>query len=704
MLVLKGIRAARQVCAQAGVGQVAPLREAPRTSPRPAAPGAARRRRDIDGLRAVAVLPVILFHAQIPGFSGGYLGVDVFFVISGFLITGILLRELAEGDLSFARFYARRARRILPALTVVLLATAAAGVAWLPPPQLADLSRGLIAAAASVSNILYWRELDYFGPAAEHLPLLHTWSLGVEEQFYLLFPLALAGLWRLRRARLASALWVAALASLAIAALVAGPHPRTAFFLLPFRGWELLAGALAAIQPLRRSGRRAAFGLALVAGAMAAAPLLPVVAAGFGACLGAALVLRHGAPGQAVARLLSHPVPVGIGLVSYSAYLWHQPVLVFARVRISDALPPAVALGLVALTLLLAWATWAWVERPFRRPGPAGPTLRRAGAATLGLVALGLFGLATDGLVQRRPEAERRILANVALTNPWHDRCWTDAPDPVAANPMLGCLLKGRGPGVAFLGDSHGDVLQAQIFAAAEAADWRFYSVTRSGCRPVPGLMRAAGPTAGSLACDAFYRRIYDYLIEDGFRVAVLTGRWPEGVAPAPFDNGEGGVDVRSHLLVPVGAGPLAPEERQAADIATYVGGVRRLLDAGMEVVLVYPIPEAGWNVPAELIRRRAASAVPANLSTPRAAYDARQQAVIAAFDAIDDPRLARVRPEDILCDTIEPGRCLLSLGDVPLYSDASHLNDAGVALVAPAIVRAISAARAAAGDVAMRP
>ena len=665
-------------------------------APRAAPAAALAHRRDIDGLRAVAVLPVILFHAGLPAFAGGYLGVDIFFVISGFLITGILLRELAEGRFSIARFYERRARRILPALTLVLLACIPAGLAWMSPPQLAELARGQIAAALSVSNVLYWRDLDYFGPAAEHLPLLHTWSLGVEEQFYILFPLALAALWR-RGLGIGRALALTGGLSLAAAVWAFAAHPQAAFFLLPFRAWELLVGAGVALAMTRAAeprAWRAALGLAILAAAMAAVPLglLSGVAPMVLACAGTALVLRHAGGGSAAGRLLSHPVPVGIGLISYSAYLWHQPILAFARLRFGDALPPSVMLGLGGLALLLAWPTWALVEQPFRRSVPGGPgrPLALAGATLAGLAAVGLVGVATGGLATARPAEVRAILATVTDTNPWRDRCKTGFDEANPVHPRPGCTVGGRGPKVVFWGDSHADALQGGVFPAMEAAGVPFYSVTRSACPPVPGLTRTGD--AASPGCDAFNRGVEDYVAKSGAEVAVIAARWSSGIGWAPFDNLEGGTDPRpGDVLTPLGEAPADDAAREAAVVARMAGAVRALLDRGLRVVLVYPIPEAGWNVPEELARRREAAGGPVTLSTPVEAYRRRHGAIIAAFDGLDSPRLWRVRPAGRLCPE---GRCLQSLGDQPLYFDESHLNNAGARLLAPAILEAVEAAR----------
>ncbi len=669
--------------------------------PTEAAPSGAARagyRREIDGLRAVAVVPVILFHAGFAAFAGGYLGVDIFFVISGYLITGILLRDLAAGRFSLARFYERRARRILPALTFVLIACLPFALAWMSPPELRDFAGSFAAAALSVSNFVFWQQLDYFGPAAESLPLLHTWSLGIEEQFYVLFPLALAALWRWERRHTLAILTVALAVSLALAAWAARAHPSAGFFLLPFRAWELLVGALAAMAVVPRpSGSLALAGLLAVLAAMAAVPpgWLTGVAPMVVACAGTALVLLFTAPGGLAWRLLASPLPVGIGLVSYSAYLWHQPILAFARIRFGELSGPTV-LALGAAAILLAWPTWAFVERPFRHP--AGGTPRRpltVAAATLaGLAALGGAGVLSGGLEVAKPVAVRAILASVTDFNPWRATCKTDLEGANPVHPVAGCLREGSGPRVAFYGDSHADALQGGLFPLVERAGLPFYSVTRSACPPIPGLTRT-GPGGGDLRCDDFVRGVERYVDEAGYAVVVLAARWTAGVASEAFDNGEGGVEAKpGDFLVPIGAHPADEAERAQLVIARYVATIEDLLAAGHRVVLVYPVPEAGWNVPEELARRREETGHPQTLSTPLAAYEVRQAAVTAAFDAIDDPHLFRVRPADLLCGEILPGRCVNSIGDQPLYFDDDHLNNTGALLVGERIMTAIAAAR----------
>ncbi|WP_299131211.1 acyltransferase family protein [uncultured Amaricoccus sp.] len=334
-------------------------------------------RSEIDGLRAVAVVPVILFHAGFERFSGGFVGVDVFFVLSGYLITTILLAEIAEGRFSLIRFYERRARRILPALYFVMLVTLPFAFRLMLPDEFASFAQALISVLFFVSNVYFWQTTDYFSRAAEESPLLHTWSLGVEEQYYMLFPLGLLLLWRLGPRGALAGLIAGSLASLALAEYGVHRWPVPTFFLLPTRAWELGLGSLAAFYltrrglariPARFGGGAAALGLAMILASVALFDaetpfpslyaLLPTV--------GTVLVVLYADPGALAGRLLSWRPVVFVGLISYSAYLWHQPLFAFARITEFRQPGDGLMLGLSLLALLLAALTWRYVERPFR--------------------------------------------------------------------------------------------------------------------------------------------------------------------------------------------------------------------------------------------------------------------------------------------------------------------------------------------------
>ena len=371
-------------------------------------------RPEIDGLRAISVVSVVLFHAEFAGFGGGFVGVDVFFVISGFLITRILIEENLAGDFSLARFYERRARRILPALYVVVAASFAAALYLMLPSGLTEFSGSAIAALLFASNLYFWRYNDYFGPSAAEEPLIHTWSLGVEEQYYLLFPVLILVLWRLGIGRVAALIAAATLASLAFSEVLWRHFPEMNFYLLPSRAWQIGVGSLGAFLwhrtggmpvPRRVGEAAAALGLALVVASVllldAGTPTPSL--AGAGPVVGAVLVLLFATRGTITGRLLGLRPMVWIGLASYSAYLWHQPLFAFARIATDAALGIGTSLALCVLTFLLAWATLVLVERPFRnrafltrRQVFAGASRRDAGAA----------GGRRDGASDRRPEGD----------------------------------------------------------------------------------------------------------------------------------------------------------------------------------------------------------------------------------------------------------------------------------------------------------
>ncbi len=354
-------------------------------------------RREIDGLRAMAVLPVIFFHAGFGLFSGGFVGVDVFFVISGYLITTVILNEKQAGTFTLRRFYERRARRILPALFLVMLCCLPFAWWWMLPVEMEKFSRSLVAVSIFASNILFRKESGYFDSAAELKPLLHTWSLGIEEQYYVLFPLFIMLAWKLGRRFIVAILLVLLVASLAFAEYKIAHKPAAAFYLLPSRGWELLLGALVAFYmenaaqspsearrgaagqsliflgvktPSKRSVNNIGgiLGIALIAYAVVAfdnATPFPGIYA-LVPTVGAALIILCATPQTFAGKLLGSKPLVGVGLISYSAYLWHQPLFAFARISGAEKTSSTLLMALAGASLLFAYFSWKYVETPFR--------------------------------------------------------------------------------------------------------------------------------------------------------------------------------------------------------------------------------------------------------------------------------------------------------------------------------------------------
>ena len=329
-------------------------------------------RAEMDGLRAIAVVPVILFHAGFDLFSGGFVGVDVFFVISGYFITTSLIQDIESKRFSIFDFYERRARRILPALFFVMIVCIPFAWGWMVPSQIKDFSQSLVAVSLFVSNILIWRESGYFDDAAEGKPLLHTWSLAVEEQYYVLFPIFLVLAWRFGKNRV---FWMIVLmAAISLMLSEWGWRNRAAanFYLAPTRAWELFAGSIAAFvvqkKGVQKSNLLALIGVAAVIFSIFAYDestpfpslytLMPV--------LGVMLIVLYAKKETLVAKLLSAKFFVGIGVISYSAYLWHQPVFAFSRLKVGEQNSSLLMLMLSAISVALAYFTWKYIEKPFR--------------------------------------------------------------------------------------------------------------------------------------------------------------------------------------------------------------------------------------------------------------------------------------------------------------------------------------------------
>ncbi|MCK0206474.1 acyltransferase [Starkeya koreensis] len=505
-------------------------------------------RREIDGLRAVAVVPVILFHAGFEVFSGGFVGVDVFFVISGYLITIILLTEIEKGEFSIAKFYERRARRILPALFVVMAACLPFAWLWMVPDQLKAFGQSVTAVVFFVSNILFWQESGgYFAPAAELKPLLHTWSLAVEEQYYLLAPVSLALLWRFGRRAVFWCVVATALASLLATEWGWRFAPRANFYLPQFRIWELLAGSICGFIATSRAPRPnellAAIGLALIVFAIFAFDsgtpfpsfyaLVPVV--------GASLIVLYAHKGTFTARLLSTPVLVGIGLISYSAYLWHQPLFAFARIRSMADPSPELMSGLAVLSLALAYLSWRYVEQPFRRgPIPLLPSrqavFRASTVAGVLFAAIGTYANVSKGIPSRLAaiepgSREERLMASARMP------MGTGRCEPGPRTNGAGALCAVFEPAnaerrILIVGDSHSSVMLPAWAGVGERN--AVYWLGAPGCPPLIGVSVHGGMFDLGV-CEDVARRQIEMVKERGFDTVVLVARWslyPDGYNP----------------------------------------------------------------------------------------------------------------------------------------------------------------------------
>jgi len=635
-------------------------------------------RPEIDGLRAVAVIPIVLFHAGVEWLSGGYIGVDIFFVISGYLIGSIILGDLEGGRFSFRHFYLRRMRRILPALMVSVAVTLATGYFLLLPDEWMELAQSAAAALFFVPNIHFWlASSTYFGLDVATQPLLHTWSLGVEEQFYLLAPALLVFFHRrFREITLPIMLLLLCLLSFWVNLHWMALDSKFSFYMLPARAWELLVGVLLAwclprYLPHPRTGDwLSAAGLALcivpvfLLDEHSAFPDVNALYPTFGSAL---IILGTAAsPACRVARLLSTGPFVAVGRISYSLYLVHWPVVVYLGLLRPDESRPVLVL---VISTLLATASYRFVEERYRRPLPAGHAAGRRKHELQGLLAAFLVGcvliVVAEGFPRRVPASALSVAGSTAAGEDYgHCDVLEDDPSLEAVRCRLGSA---EAPvTVALWGDSHANALAPALDTALRRLGKAGYLYFGSGCRP---LMDVARP--GRNRCPRFNEAVADAIAADPHLETVyLAGYWRLPLMGQSYDKGNFLVeDDRS-------------SERSAVENrAVFRRGLARTLAALPErrVVLVEDIPEVGSQFGKSLgnhfVRERwLGIARQGEYSFTRRDDDAYPE-VFESLLRSGFPDLAILRLQATLC---AGARCpLMREGDL-LYYDGDHLSEKG--------------------------
>ncbi|HEU4708115.1 MAG TPA: acyltransferase family protein [Methylophilaceae bacterium] len=633
-------------------------------------------RRELDGLRALAVLPVILFHAGYQTFSGGFVGVDIFFVISGYLITSIILAEQQAGTFSLVDFYERRARRILPMLFFVLAVSIPFAWLWLMPDDMREFSQGLTAVSLFSSNILFWLQSGYFDTAAELKPLLHTWSLGVEEQFYLFLPLFLIFAWRWGKRWMVGLLVIAALLSLAIAQWGAANKPDAAFFLLPTRGWELLLGAFAAFHFSRKE--KPDWSPALHE-TLSLAGLLLIVYAVFAftshtpfpglyalvPTLGALLIITFANQNTLTGKLLGNRLLVGIGLISYSAYLWHQPLFAFAR-HGSRYEPGAAIMALLAVVSIgLAYLSWRFIERPFRRKDVVSRQriFTLAAMGSVAFIVFGLAGMSSHGFETARTTALQQHVLQTALFSPMRRQCHTNGSHYL--KPEQACAYGGERVDWAVFGDSHavelGYALSQQLALNHEGL--RHFSF--SDCPPSWGITIAEHPN-----CSKWTQEAVDYIARNPhIRNVVVSYR------------------INSELFGEHGlAYPLLPNSVDAGERErrwrAYVNMLRHFIQSGKHVIVVLQAPELPRKIGALIYRNKLS---PQQIRGVSREWWNRRSAFVRAHLAQIPHEVTVIDPAPLFCDN---RACYAVKDGTALYFDSHHLSINGGRVVVAEILK----------------
>ena len=646
-------------------------------------------RLDIDGLRGVAIALVCLFHADVAPFTGGFVGVDVFFVISGFVITGVLLKDLESGHLSLKRFFLRRIRRLAPALAVVLLTCVALFSLIYPPSYLRDFGASLVAQSLFVSNVYFWRTAAYFGTPPEAKPLLHTWSLSIEEQFYLVFATAFIFLCRFERTTLLRILATAFCASLALAIVATIPEPNASFFLLPTRAWELLAGVLVAlwldmrasdlaVKPLLANVSAICGLTAILVSAMIFSPatpfpyfyaLLPVV--------GTAALAWVNRPNLA-AKLLTSGTLVFLGKISYSLYLWHWVALALVRWLTFGTATSAERAVAVLACVPIAFASWRFIESPIRSKAllrSDRAILAFAAITTTAAVLFGYFAYHTAGFPGRARAALAAFQPPVRSSR--EHECFDDSSRDAIRFCEIGSADADRISFIA-IGDSHALSMLPTLETLATQHHLRGLFAGTSGCPPFLG-MTPSRDSVSATRCRSLNEKSLQFARDLGIRQVVLIARWNYYTGLGP-DGHFQAITNAAHPVASIAASRAVFAEQLRATVQAYAR-----IGAATDIVLQVPQQRTD---PEGFLYRKSLPVMLGGLSGQIAGtLDLAQHRRDQRYAEEVFARTTGIRtfdPAPLLCR--DSGTCLMFLDGRSLYYDTTHLSVVGAQYVAPAL------------------
>ncbi len=633
-------------------------------------------RPDIDGLRAIAVLMVVLFHADIKPFAGGFVGVDIFFVISGFLITSLIQKDLAQGTFSFAGFWERRLRRILPGLFAVVLTVFAAGWVVFMPKDFAGVGYQVAAQSIAASNFYFEAIRGYFDTKEEIKPLLHTWSLSVEEQFYFVFPVIMFLLWRFARVRLVLACWIIAIVSFLFSAWTVFDDLEKTFFFLPFRAWELMMGALLALHTSPKTiGPKAmniagVVGLLLVLGSgiFYSSKLTFPGAAALPPCLGAALIIWSGRDHATfVARLLSCKACVFVGLISYSFYLWHWPILSFGKYVLQGNFDKEEKIICVVISFILAWLSWKYIEKPFRRPGGVLKTRRAlfiaafAALATMG--AGGYYVLSTDGVPARFSPtvlqyAEKEI-------SPFRKACARTKYERIAADDLCQTNPEsGVTPNFILWGDSQADAITPAFVTMSQAHHKNGYFAFKHGCPPIMGI---DSPDSGGSkhSCSDFNNEVWKFVQRHKIKNVFLVANWG------------GWLNNKTMFFEDESWYPAYAEKFENMRLAGTQRTIGMLLENGIKIHILLNNPAMRFDPPRALALYEQMGLDKDTLFMPVEKYVKGRKKNVDAFVAANaaNKNIIFVDPLPAICPD---GKCMAEANGRSLYADEGHYSAYG--------------------------
>ena len=657
-------------------------------------------RPEIDGLRAIAVGAVILYHAQITilgyqPFKGGFIGVDIFFVISGYLITSIILKELVTtGSFSFKHFYERRVRRILPALLFVMLVSLPFAWMYLLPDSFVDFSKSILYSLGFSSNFYFWFSGEAYGAQNGFLkPFLHTWSLSVEEQFYIFFPIVLLVTFKYFKKYLIHILILGFVVSLGLADWGSKNHPSFNFYVLPTRGWELLAGSILAYFEINNGHRSKNRILNLIF------PFIGLVLIGhsilffndgifhpsfytLSPIIGVCLIIWHSNKNELITKILSTKLFVGIGLISYSLYLWHYPIFAFARIIEFTQGSLFNKFLLVIVIIILSVFSYYFIERSARNKKNQFKFIISLILISISvLVILNINVVQKDGYKERLPEIFQKNLSEA----PWN--LLKNSDGELCNNNIKVCRFNTlSNKKVYIIGDSHLGSLIFNLKDRIVKSNYQFITSTLDGCIFFPGFDRL-----NKRCNNTYFQRVKEILSVDINSIIIIGGRFPLYLSGYHFDNQEGGVGGKEleKKYFPVG---------RYENIQTSFKNEISELSKNQKIILIYPIPEVGWHVPSKLFKIMPKQInlikdyfIPKNyITTSYKVYKNRTKSSFELLDSIEGKNIYRVYPHKLFCDTTIKDRCVTHNDKSIFYYDSNHPTLKGAEMINNLIMKEI--------------
>ena len=654
-------------------------------------------RPEIDGLRAIAVGAVILYHAQVnifgyQSFKGGFIGVDIFFVISGYLITSIILKELfANNTLSFKRFFERRARRILPVLLTVMLFSLPFAWILLIPSSLIDFCKSIIYSLGFSSNFYFWYSGQQYGAESGLLkPFLHTWSLSVEEQFYILFPIIMLITYKYFKNYLIHTLIIGLVVSLGLADWISRNHPSFNFYVLPTRGWELLSGSVLAYFEIKKGYRckntklnstLPLVGILLIGHSILFSnnedmlhPSLYTLSPIIGTCL----IIWYSNKDEFITKILSIRIFVGVGLISYSLYLWHYPIFAFAReVNFFDGYI-FYKFFFIFVAFLLSIFSYYFIEKPFRNKRVQFKKIITVFLTTIFfLISFNYYGILSDGVLSRLPK---------------------DMPQEKLRLKDANFFQKENTQKVVLIGDSHAEALEFHLNEEIKKNDLSLYSFPTA---LYLNNFTFSDKKTGKILEDysSVNNELDKFIRENSNLVVILHYRWSIRFLETYFDNEEGFKEQSKtfyrFILEPTGIKTTSREEREKFTKDALKLQIENILNEGHKLILVYPVPEMGFH-PIRLLYRKylfeknfSINSLPI-LSGSYDVFRKRNELIFEILDNIKNPNIYRVYPHNLFCNTIVKDRCVANDEKNIFYFDDDHLSSYGSKLVVREIMNKV--------------